>query len=210
MKQISADLWQTETESPFEGLTVNAYLWTTPEGNVLFYNTNKPGELDRIAELGGVTHHYLSHRDEIAPSLSTIKERFGSRLHIHRDDAELVTQTSVDDAFDTRHTAFGGIEVIPAPGHTAGSAVYLATISGKQHLFTGDTLVLGGNGQWWAGYIEGHSNRETLLATLDFLATLTPDVIVSSAFMSDSGVTELGDRKWADCVEEARKGLLGG
>ncbi|MBF6210328.1 MBL fold metallo-hydrolase [Nocardia puris] len=208
MRQLTPSLWQTETLSPFPGLTTSAYLWTSPEGNVLFYNTTFPAEFDHMAELGGVAHQYLSHRDEVASSLATVRERFGARLHIHKADADEVTQTTVDDPFDTRHTAVAGLEVIPTPGHTPGSACYLATIDGRTHLFTGDTLFRRADGRWMAGYIEGHSDREPLLATLDLLATLTPDVVVSSAFMGDTGVTTLGDRPWADCVAEARTALL--
>ncbi|GAA5091559.1 MBL fold metallo-hydrolase [Nocardia iowensis] len=208
MHQIVPDLWETETLSPFPGLTTHAYLWTTPEGNVLFYNTTVTEEFDKMADLGGVAHHYLSHRDEIASSLSVVRERFGAKLHIHKADASMVTDTTVDDAFDSRHVGFAGLEVIPTPGHTPGSACYLATIGGKRYLFTGDTLVLGENGVWWAGYLEGHSDRDTLLSSLDVLAGLNPDVIVSSAFMGPKGVIELGDRPWSDCVAEARRGVV--
>ncbi|MCM6777604.1 MBL fold metallo-hydrolase [Nocardia sp. CDC159] len=207
MQQIAPELWETETENPAPGLTTHAYLWTGPQGNVLFYNTTLAADLDRMAELGGVAHQYLSHRDEITSTLATIRERFGAKLHIHKADADQVTQTTVDDAFDTRHTPFPGLEVIPVPGHTPGSAVFLATISGRRYLFTGDTIIHGGNGQWWAGYLPEFSDRDTLLASLNVLATLTPDVIVSSAFIGDSGVTELGDRPWAECVAQAREAL---
>ncbi|GAB2710859.1 MBL fold metallo-hydrolase [Nocardia thraciensis] len=210
MKQIAANLWETETESPFPGLTTRAYLWTRPEGNVLFYNTTHAAELDRMRELGGIADQYLSHQDEITPTLAAIRERFGAKLHIHKGDAEHVTQTTVDDPFDSRHTAPAGFEVIPTPGHTPGSACYLATISGRTYLFTGDTLVRNPEGKWWAGYLEGHSDRETLLASLTVLAELTPDVVISSAFMGDSGVTELGDRVWSECVAQARAPLAAG
>ncbi|MFC9997317.1 MBL fold metallo-hydrolase [Nocardia sp. NPDC127526] len=209
MEQISSDLWVTETENPFPGLTTRAYLWTRPDGNVLFYNTTLAGELDRMAELGGVAHQYLSHQDEITSTLATVKQRFGAKLHIHGSEAHLVETTSVDDPFTERHTALGDMQVIPVPGHTPGSTVYLATISGRRHLFTGDTIVRGENG-WWAGYIEGHSNRESLLEALDVLAELNPEVIVSSAFMGASGVTELAAGAWPDAVDEARRGLLSG
>lgn len=210
MHQIAADLWETETENPFPGLTTHAYLWTTPEGNVLFYNTTHSADIDHMATLGGVAHHYLSHRDEIASSLATIRDRFGATLHIHKADAGEVTQTPVDDAFDTRHTAVAGLEVIPAPGHTPGSALYVATISGRRHLFTGDTLVRTSKGEWWAGYLEGHSDRETLLATLDLMAGLAPEVVVSSAFAGDSGVTDIPEGAWTDIITTARRALAEG
>ncbi len=209
MEQISPDLWVTATENPFPGLTTRAYLWIRSGGNVLFYNTTLATELDRMAELGGVAHQYLSHQDEITATLATVKQRFGSKLHIHASEAPLVETTTVDAPFTDRHTALGELEVIPVPGHTPGSTVYLATIDGRRHLFTGDTIVRGENG-WWAGYIEGHSDRDALLATLDVLAKLTPEVIVSSAFMGASGVTELNGESWPDAVDEARRGLLSG
>jgi hydroxyacylglutathione hydrolase len=28
MRQVRADLWETNTDSPFPGLTTHAYLWT--------------------------------------------------------------------------------------------------------------------------------------------------------------------------------------
>ncbi len=60
MKQIFPDLWQTEVESPFPGLTTHAYLLTRKQGNVLFYNTGHVHEIDAMAELGGVDWHFLS------------------------------------------------------------------------------------------------------------------------------------------------------
>ncbi|MEO9587961.1 MULTISPECIES: hypothetical protein [Marinobacter] len=56
MRQIQTDVWETDVESPFPGLTTHAYLLTRDDGNVLFYNTGHHHEIDRMAELGGVAH----------------------------------------------------------------------------------------------------------------------------------------------------------
>ncbi|MBB3662876.1 MULTISPECIES: MBL fold metallo-hydrolase [Prauserella salsuginis group] len=208
MRKIADDLWETEPEYPFPGLSTHAYLWLAPAGNVLFYNTTHDTEFDRMAELGGVADHYLSHQDEIAPSLRTIKERFGSTLHTHATEADLASEvTPVDDAFEGRHVTASGIDVIPTPGHTPGSACFLVPVSGRTYLFTGDTLYVDPNGHWRAGYIPGMSDHAQLTSSLGDLATLEPDVVVSSAFAGDSGVTELGERRWADCVQEALAAL---
>src|SRR5690606_24418384 len=51
------------------GLTTHAYLWTPPGGpNVLVYAPGDDADLDEIGGLGGVDHHYLSHRDEAGPA----------------------------------------------------------------------------------------------------------------------------------------------
>lgn len=208
MKQIRPDLWETEAEFPAPGLSTHAYLWTGPRGNVLFYNTTLEPEMDRMAELGGVAGQYLSHQDEIAPSLRTIKQRFGSTLHCSALEADVVAQTCpADDVFTERRTEPYGFEVIPTPGHTAGSACFLAhSADGASYLFTGDTILPDGDGKWFAGYLPGMSDRDALADSLRGLAGLTPDVVISSAFVG-TGVTELGERPWADCVEEALRSL---
>lgn len=209
MKQLQPDLWETEAEFPAPGLSTHAYLWTASDGNVLLYNTTLEHEIEAMAGLGGVTRQYLSHQDEIAPSLRTIKKRFGSTLHCAAVEADLVAKTCpVDDVFDERRTELPGFEVIPTPGHTPGSACFLVTSgSGATYLFTGDSILRDAEGGWFAGYIPGYSDREALTASLSDLARLNPDVVISSGFAGDSGVTELGERAWADCVEEALRSL---
>lgn len=210
MRQIRPDLWETDPEYPAPGLSTHAYLWTpTGRGNVLFYNTTHAHELDHMAELGGVAHQYLSHQDEIAPSLRTIQERFGTKLHSHRVEADLVEEVvPVAVPFESHHVDETGVEVIPAPGHTPGSAFYQVTSEqGETYLFTGDSIFVSKDGSWRAGYIPSFSDRDNLASSLESVAQLTPDVVISSAFPSDSGVTELGDRAWADCVQEALDAL---
>jgi hypothetical protein len=73
MKQLFTDVWQTTTESPFPGLTTHAYFVTREGGNVLFYNTSQQRDIEQMAELGGVAFQFLSHRDELGPSLQTIR-----------------------------------------------------------------------------------------------------------------------------------------
>lgn len=212
MRQIEDDLWETEPEHPMPGLSTHAYLWLAPSGNVLFYNTTHEHELDRIAELGGLSRQYLSHQDEIAPSLPTIKTRFGSRLHSSAAEADAVRETApVDDAFDTRQVDPDGLEVLPTPGHTPGSTCFVVhSLSGLTYLFTGDSIVVDDQGRWAASYIEGMSDRATLTQSLTELAKLTtPDVVISSAFPGETGVTHLGHRSWADCVDEALQAMSG-
>jgi hypothetical protein len=41
MRQVQPDLWETEVESPFPGLTTHAYLYQRVQGNVLFEEFGK-------------------------------------------------------------------------------------------------------------------------------------------------------------------------
>jgi hydroxyacylglutathione hydrolase len=110
---------------------------------------------------------------------------------------------------DHRHVDAEGIEVIPTPGHTPGSTCYLlAGADGLRYLFTGDTVFEGADGRWAAGYIPPISDADTLAQSLQLLRTLTPDVVISSAFPSDSAVHALDGRPWTECVDEALTGLF--
>lgn len=209
MRPIRSDLWETRVDSPFPGLTTHAYLWTGgPDGNVLFYGTQTDADFDDIEALGGVAHHYLSHRDEAGPMLRTVAERFGARLHAPVAElVEIGQHAHIDVPLGSRHVDGNGIEVIPTPGHTPGSTCYLVPgANGQTYLFTGDTIFLGADGAWSAGYIPPVSDAGPLADSLRTLARLTPDLVISSAFPSDTAVHATRGR-WSECVEQARTRL---
>lgn len=208
MKQVRADLWQTEVESPAPGLTTHAYLLSGDDGNVLFYNTAHSHELDHMARLGGVRYQYLSHRDELGDSLNVIRERFGAKLGGHvreRDDFARVCPPDV--LFDRREVHFGKIEVIPTPGHTPGSVCfYVTSVSGERYLFTGDTLYLGKDGVWKAGLLP-FSDRIELIKSLSVLQDLEPTLVLSSAFAAEPGYEAVVPDRWGAMVETIKAEL---
>lgn len=208
MRHIQPDLWETETESPFPGLTTHAYLLVRDGGNVLFYNTSHVHELDRIAELGGLACQFLSHQDELGESLNTIAERFGSRLGGHiAEKAAFARYRTPDILFEHRERVLDGIEVIPVPGHSPGSTAFLVdSPTGKRYLFTGDTLYRAEGGIWKAGFIPGHSKPEDripLTESLRLLGTLNPDIVLSSAFGGDGSFQEMRGGEWLEHVNHA-------
>lgn len=205
MRPIRADLWETRVDNPFPGLTTHAYLWTGgPDGNVLFYGTQTDADFDELDSLGGVAHHYLSHRDEAGPMLSEIKGRFGARLHAPVAElVEIGQHAHIDVALAGRHVDGNGVEVIPTPGHSPGSTCYLVPgVNGQTYLFTGDTIVLGTDGDWVAGYIPPISDAAPLADSLAVLGALRPDLVISSAFPSKNAVHAPGSR-WSESVAQA-------
>jgi hydroxyacylglutathione hydrolase len=214
MHQIRPDLWETESFSPFEGLNTHAYLLTRPDGNVLFYNTGHVDELDEIERLGGVAWQYLSHEDELGDTLNTIAERFGSRLVGHRaEQASWSKVRAPDQVYDRREIHLDNIEVIPTPGHSPGSTCFqVASPTGQSYLFTGDTLFLGDDNRWRAGFIQGvheEQDKPVLAASLRLLRTLNPDLVLGSAYTGDKGFEEVSDGSWPDKVDEALRRLSG-
>lgn len=208
MRRVLSDLWETRSDNPFPGLTTHAYLWRT-DRNVLFYSVATDDEFDELARLGGVDDHYLSHQDEAGPLLATIADRFGSTLHAPAAEADRIgTHASVDVLLTGRHVDRNGVEVIPTPGHSPGSTSYLVPLAGGERcLFTGDTLYLGTRGRWTAGYLPGISDASLLADSLRLIATLAPDVVVSSAYTGKSAVHRVDSSAWAERVGEALTGL---
>jgi len=202
MKQLQADLWETTTESPFPGLTTHAYLLKREAGNVLFYNTSQPRDIEQMADLGGVAFQFLSHRDELGPSLQQIRQRFGAQLGGHvAEQADYAEICSADIRFSQREWLLDNVEVIPTPGHTPGSVCFLVeSAAAKTYLFTGDTLYLTDEG-WQPGMLS-FSSREQLIESLKLLKTLQPDIVFSSAFSGKTGF-EIVTEDWSAKVQTA-------
>lgn len=210
---IRPDLAETPTYSPFPGLTTHAYLWTPPTGgNVLFYSPGDDAEFDALAHRGGIAHQYLSHQDEAGPMLGAIADRFGTVLHAPEGDLAAITEHAAPGVLLAGRTVdANGVEIIPTPGHTPGSTSFLVTgFDGARYLFTGDTLYRGADGRWNAGYIPGMSDGETLLASLELLGGLEPDLVVSSAFAGDHGSHAVDPTEWRRTVAETAQRLAVG
>lgn len=204
MKQIYPDLWQTNVEHPFPGVSSHAYLLVQDTGNILFYNTSLHEEYNKMQSLGGIAFQYLSHRDEVGASLADIKKLFGSKLCCHRLEEQFVKRvTSVDYLFDERETLMGNIEVIPTPGHTNGSVCFLVhSVHGKKYLFTGDTIYMS-NGIWET---RGSSNSD-LKKSLTLLKDLAPTVVISSASIGNVPYKEVSADEWRTEIDNVLRDL---
>ncbi|MCT7376298.1 MBL fold metallo-hydrolase [Chelativorans salis] len=221
MRQLYPDLWQTSLERPVPGepkAAAHAYLLIRDGGNVLFYNTGreasgKPGEDDdlrKIEELGGIAHQLLGHWHEASPSLSKIKQLFGSTLAVHERDAEAVEReagTTPDLTFTSRHTFLDNVEVIPTPGHTHGSTAFLyRSPHGRTYLFTGDTIVPSKD-SWLAAGFEDDPGQPNLRQSLELLRGLEPDVVLAAGALGDQTFKEVSRTEWQAAVDAAAASL---
>jgi len=209
MKQIFPDLWQTRAEHPFAGVNSHAYLYVRDTGNILFYNSGLREEYQQIRELGGITHQYLSHRDEAGPGLAEIKSLFGSKLCCHRLEEPAVEKvTPVDCKFDTGEVLPRDVEVISTPGHTDGSACFVVRSSyGKTYLFTGDTIYLN-NGVWDTRVMTyAGGSKSDLKNSLMLLRDLGPAVVLSSASVGPVAFKEVSAQEWRSDVDKVLHAL---
>ncbi len=92
--------------------------------------------VDHIEACGGLARILLTHRDDVADA-KRYARRFDARVYIHEDDAGAAPFAT--DLFRGQAPAqiAAGITVIPTPGHTIGSVVFLLD---DTYLFTGDSL----------------------------------------------------------------------
>jgi hydroxyacylglutathione hydrolase len=173
---------------------------------VLFYSPATPADFDAIDELGGVAAQYLSHLDEAGPNLARIADRFGSRLHAPAAELETIEQHAhVDTPVDSRrHVDANDVEVIPTPGHSAGSSCYLVTgADGTKYLFTGDTIFPAGDGTWATFLVPGRGDATQLTGSLELLRTAEPDIVISSAFAGETAIEAVDDWRWAEIIDQA-------
>jgi len=115
----------------------HSYFVVREEGNLLVDSPRHTRRLaDRFADLGGVAHVLLSHRDDVADA-DRYAERFGARVWIHEADADAAPYATDILRGEDIVTVAAGVRAIPVPGHTRGSVVFE---DDRGHLFTGDSL----------------------------------------------------------------------
>ena len=99
-----------------------------------------PGWSTRLAgwmeQRGGLDHVLLTHRDDIGDS-RRYAEHFGADVWIHEADADAAPFANRIIRDNDLASPDPAIRIVPVPGHTRGSVVYL--VAGDT-LFTGDTL----------------------------------------------------------------------
>jgi hypothetical protein len=161
---------------PFgHALEIRAFLLRRSTGNLLMYSVRDlESAADVIAELGGISRHYLNHRHESGFASDWVH----APLFVHRNERESVAKSyRVEGTFSERHHLDDDFEIIPAPGHTSGATVYLWNNGSHRLLFTGDTICLSPGGEWTAAVL-GSSDRHSYLQSLELLRELDFDVLV--------------------------------
>lgn len=138
--------------------------------------------------------------------LARLADRFGSRLHAPAAELDAIGRHAhVDAPVDARrYVDANGVDAIPTPGHSDGSTCYLVTgVDGETYLFTGDTMFPTGDGTWSTFLVPGRGGAAALRSSLELLATVRPDIVISSAFGGDTAIETLGNGRWQKCIAEA-------
>jgi Metallo-beta-lactamase superfamily len=133
-------------------------------------------DVEAVGDLGGVSRQYLNHHHEASPACDWVASTFDATLYVHEEDAAAEI-CNVAATFSERHKLDEDFEIIPIPGHTSGATAFLWDSGQHRVLFTGDTIFFG-RSKWRAAVLEGVSDRERYIESLESIRSLDFDLIV--------------------------------
>jgi glyoxylase-like metal-dependent hydrolase (beta-lactamase superfamily II) len=160
-------------------LEIRAFLLQRGRGNLLVYRSQiLERYIEEINALGGISRQYLDHRHEASPACDWVAKTFDAPLHVHEGEAPTVSDTcNVAETFSERHRLDEDFEVIPTTGHTSGATAFLWDAGRHRCLFTGDTIFFP-RSKWVAAVLDGVSDRERYIESLELIRTLDFDLLV--------------------------------
>ena len=157
-----------------QNVVLRSYLLERPEGNIIIYNS--PGVSEAavaIRELGTPARLLINHGHESMYGQPDVDVP----IWIHEGDrAEVAQSLDVAGTFDGREMIGADLEVIPTPGHTAGTASFLWDNGTHRFLFTGDFIWIE-DGEWKAVVLSPEP-RSDYLDSLALVRELDFDVLV--------------------------------
>ncbi|WP_341392512.1 MBL fold metallo-hydrolase [Arthrobacter sp. G119Y2] len=177
-----------QLDTPFEGLLatppsrlpyqhnvlLRSYILERPEGNIIIYNSPGVNEAaDSIRMLGAPARLLLNHSHEAMYGRPSLDVPVWIHRRDHSEDAASLDPAGV---FDRREMIGDDLEMIPTPGHTAGTASYLWDNGTHRFLFTGDFIWIE-DGEWKAVVLDA-GLRSDYLDSLALVRGLDFDVLV--------------------------------
>ena len=176
LDKVANGLYATPTtELPFDKrFRFKSFVLERSEGNIVIFHSGRIDEAaDDIRALGGADRVLMNHEHE---SLGG-QMHFDAPYYIHQDDKEAVTDTlQIAGTFKDREQLYDDLEVIPAPGHTPGTTLYLWDNGEHRYLFTGDFLCY--EGDEWRTVVLPSSDREQSIKSLEMIRDLDFDALV--------------------------------
>lgn len=169
-------LWATPTSRlPYQhNILLRSYVLPRQDGTVVIYNS--PGvslAASAIRSLGRTSRLLVTHAHEAMYGQPDLE----IDVWMHRADLGDIGETlDVAGTFDRRERIAPDLEVIPTPGHTAGTCSYLWDDGTHRFLFTGDFIWIEA-GEWKAVVLDP-ALRDAYLDSLALVRQLDFDVLV--------------------------------
>ena len=204
--KITDFLYKTENEQPhINNYKTSAYLIIRPEGNILIYNSsNLFYYIDHIENLGGISHHYLSHKHEYGDNIREISHKFNFTTEISEKDKKSTGNDLVSNK------VLNGDEVLIShdfkayhtPGHTEGSYTFIFTKNSDVIIFTGDTIFINKkNNLDYTKYFSSNINK-LKMSILMLKNAVSPTMLVPSGSFSNKPIIEFTQiTNWRDQID---------
>ncbi|CAN5892165.1 hypothetical protein BH18ACT11_BH18ACT11_22980 [soil metagenome] len=181
MDTVIPGLYASEPEPLGFGpsLGIRAFLLQRERGNLLVYRSEAlERDVEALDNIGGISRQYLNHHHEASPACDWVANTFDAPLNVHEEDAAATAEIcNVGATFSERHKLDEDFEVIPIPGHTSGATAFLWDSGQHRVLFTGDTIFFG-RSKWRGAVLDGVSDRERYIESLEVIRSLDFDLIV--------------------------------
>jgi glyoxylase-like metal-dependent hydrolase (beta-lactamase superfamily II) len=170
---------------------LRSYVLVRPGGNVIVYDS--PGVSESAAAilaLGTPDRLLVNHEHEAMHGQPDLEVP----VWIHEDDRQAVAgRLEIAGTFRGRSMIGDDLEVIPTPGHTAGTTSFLWDDGTHRFLFTGDAVWIEG-GEWKAVVLDP-ALRPAYLDSLATIRDLDFDVLVPwGVTEGDAPVAVVADR----------------
>ena len=178
-------------------LEIRAFLLQRDRGNLLLYRADTlEQDVEKINDLGGITPV------PEPPPRSLARLRLG-RQDIQRPAAlprggSTVGIQDLQRRRDLLRASQTGrrIRDHPDPGHTSGATAFLWNTGQHRCLFTGDTILFP-RGEWVAALLDGVSDRERYIESLESIRTMEFDVVLPSVAAAGQSYYTFTDRSEA-------------
>jgi hypothetical protein len=158
---------------PFlKDVVVRSFLLERPKGNIIIYNAPGISEAaGEIRKLGNPEGLFLNHHHEAMYGMPDMDVP----VWVHERDSAR-TNMQIAGTFSQRQVLDGDLEIIPTPGHTPGTTMFLWDSGEHRLLFPGDALwVQGGE---WRAVLLGDSDRSAYLESLALLKEVEFDILI--------------------------------
>lgn len=160
--------------------TGRAFVLRRQGGNLIVYASRRlPEAAEGLLSAGAFARQYINHHHQAMPSCDWACEHLNAPLfgpEVER--RQILAHCRMGGGFAGHEAHFPDFEIIPTPGHTAGSACFLWDDGRRRYLFSGDTIFLK-DGRW-IGAVLPSSDRLAYLGSLALIKTLSFDVLVPS------------------------------
>ncbi|PTI52729.1 MBL fold hydrolase [Staphylococcus warneri] len=175
LQQIAQGLYATPTtQLPFDPrFEFKSFILERDGENIIIYHSGHLKDVQPdIKKLGGAAKVLMNHDHESLGGPNQLDIPYV----IHQDDAKALTSSiTIHEYFNERQMLYDDLEVIPTPGHTPGTTMFLWDNGEHRYLFTGDFLCF--EGDTWRTVILGSSDRESSIQSLELIKSLDFDVL---------------------------------